>query len=111
VNELKNYFLEAKIAFKKRTFQNQRIFDLQDNHYFIHKLLISDIKESVLQKSARNFSSIILSHNLGTSLRQNNKKIGGHGDYCEDMIFRNLTWGLTGISTLRLFKKNRLKIF
>jgi len=57
-----------------------------------------------LQKTARNFSPIILSLNLGTSPRQN-KKFEGHHDLSGDMIFLNLTWDLMGIFSLWLLKK------
>jgi len=71
----------------------------------------NDYSVCIAKKNARNFSPIFLSHYLDTSLKQNHKKFGGHRPSSEDMIFGNLTWGLMGISTSWLFKKNRLKIF
>jgi hypothetical protein len=54
------------------------------NCFAMHWLRVAGIfKESVLQKTARNFSPIILSHNLGTS--KIIKTFEGPGDSSKDM--------------------------
>jgi len=87
------------------------IFNHKVSRRRIFHVLIT-LRSLYCKKMARNFSLIILSHNLGTSLRQNHKKnVGVTGINPKIWFFWSLTWGLMGISTSWLFKKKRLEIF
>jgi hypothetical protein len=70
------------------------------------------IRSLYCKKTARNFFPIILSHNLGTSPKQNHKKyLGGSRVLIQRYDFLKFNMGLMGILTLWLFKQNRLEIF
>jgi len=70
------------------------------------------IKQSFLKKTAWNFAPIILSHNIGTSLGQNHKKIWGSWWLIRRKICWNITWGLYwDFYVMWQFKKISLKFW